>query len=292
MEKMEKSFIFRKILGKRLGEILIEFGTINQDQLNQALSLHKDTLTLHKNNGKNRISSGEALVKLGFATEEDVLRAVSAQYSFPYLPIDNYEIDPHVISMIPAEVARKYLLVPIESMNYILNIAISNPLDTQALKDVKNICKRELRTFIATPSEIQRAIDKYYNNGFDNNGERDNNGSPKKRKYRRGIVNIHAVMVLNNSSMVGIKLENISAGGLCGLATCSLQIDEPTEIILHYPFFEDTVQVKARVAWCSKESKEDSWKIGVDFDLGKDNKICINNYVRANSLKNSSKRLA
>ncbi|MGD9015570.1 MAG: PilZ domain-containing protein [Candidatus Omnitrophota bacterium] len=288
---MEKSFIFRKTLSKRLGEILIEFGAINQDQLNQALSLHKDTLALHKDNGKNRISSGEALIKLGFATEEDVLRAVSAQYSFPYLPIDNYEIDPNVIRLIPAEVARKYILVPIESMSYILNIAISDPLNTQALKDVKAICKRELRTFIATPSEIQRAIDKYYNNGFDNNGDHDNNGTHKKRKYRRGIVNIHAVMVLNSSSMIGIKLENISAGGLCGLVTCSLQIDEPTELILDYPFFEDTVQVKARVAWCSKETKENSWKIGVDFDLDKDNKIAINNYIRTNSLKNSSKHL-
>jgi hypothetical protein len=280
---MKRSFIFRKTISKRLGEILIEFGTINEDQLVKALKLHKD-------NGKNRISSGEALIELGFATEEDVLRAVSAQYSFPYLPIDNYDIDPSVISLIPAEVARKYVLVPIESMSYILNIAISNPLNTQALADVKAICKRELRTFIATPSEIQRAIDKYYNNGSDNNGYHDNNGSPKKRKHRRGIVNIHAVMTLNNSSMIGIRLENISAGGLCGLVTCSLQIDEPTELILHYPFFEDTVKVKARVVWCNKETKENSWKIGVDFDLNKNNKMVLNSYIKANSLRSSSSK--
>jgi len=275
---LEEKIIFRKNLGKRLGEILIELEVIDENQLNEALALHQ-------NNGKNHISSGEALIKLGFASEKDILRAVTIQYSFPYLPIDNYEIDEKTISLIPAEVARKYLLVPIEKMNQILNIAISNPLNTQALEDVKAICKRELRTFIATPSEILRAIDKYYDNGTNNNGsngyETQNNSSFKKRKFKRRKTNIHSVMILNNSQMIGIKLENISSRGLCGQVTHPLQIDEQPEIVLHHPFFKEPVNIKTRVIWCNKEISEDSWRVGLGFDLDKDDKIDLDSYMKS-----------
>ena len=152
----ESPFItIRRAVGKRLGEILIELGIINEDKLNKALRLQKDS--------SKHIPSGEALIKLGFASEQDVVHAVNIQYPFPYLPVDNYEIDPEVIRIIPDRIARKHLLIPIDRMANIITIAMSDPLNIKALKDVKTVSKCEVRTFISTPSEILRAIDKYYN---------------------------------------------------------------------------------------------------------------------------------
>ena len=240
--------ILKRTIGKRLGEILVELGIINEEQLNKALALHKDS--------RKYIPSGAALIKLGFASEQDVVHAVNIQYPFPYLPVDNYEIDPEVIRIIPNRIARKHLLIPIDRMANIITIAMSNPLNTEALKDVKAISKCEVRTFIATPSEIMRAIDKYYS---DNNDD----GFPIKRECPRIKVNTRtrATVILKDHLTTGMKLRDISARGICGLTSYAFKIEEQIEIILNHPFFEIPVKKRARVVWCKPNVKNKrSWK--------------------------------
>ena len=90
-------------------------------------------------------------------------------------------------------------------------------------------------------------------------------------------------MFLDNNQMIGIKLDNISTGGLCGLITHFLQIDEKVEFILHHPFFEYPVKIEARVIWCRKETKEDLWRIGVDYSLNGNKRIDLSNYIKVYS---------
>ena len=251
---------------KCLGDILIELGIINNEQRDLALKLHKDS--------SEYIPSGTALIKLGFATEEDILHAINIQYSIPYLPLDNYDIDLGVIHIIPAELARRHLLVPIEKMGNILSIAMSNPFNIQVLKDIEDICQCEVRIFITSPSEVRRAINKYYHN----------DGLPVE-KQREGIrlkVDIYINMILNNYMLVGIKLQNVSVRGLCGITAYQLRTDEQVELVLHYPFFENPVKRKARVAWCRNQGEgKDIWETGLDF--GRDSKIDLSKYIFLNS---------
>ena len=251
---------------KCLGEILIELGIINNKQLKLALKLHKDS--------SEYIPSGTALIKLGFATEKDILRAINIQYNIPYLPLDNYDIDLEVIRIIPAELARRHLLVPIEKMGNILSVAMSDPLNIQVLKDIEDICQCEVRVFITSPSEVLRVIDKYYYN----------NGLPveKQREDIRLKVNIYINMILNNYMIVGIKLQNISARGLCGIMAYQLRTDEQVELVLHHPFFENPVKRKARVVWCKHPEKDNRiWEAGLDF--GRNSKVDLSKYILLNS---------
>jgi len=142
----------RKIINKQLGELLIERGIINSRQLSQALELQKEKGGL----------IGEILVELGFCKEEDIAHALTAQYGFPYLPLDNYEISLEVIKIIPLRVARQYLLIPIDKIGNNLTIAMSNPLNIQAIEDVELISGCDVQTFVSTASDIKRAIEKYY----------------------------------------------------------------------------------------------------------------------------------
>ena len=144
--------MMKRIIKKQLGELLIERNVIDQSQLDKALALQKEKGGL----------LGEILVQLGYAKEEDIAQALTAQYGFPYLPLNNYEINPDIARIIPGRVARQYLLIPIDKIGNSLTIAMSNPLNEQAVEDVELISGCTVQSFVAISSEIKKAIDKYY----------------------------------------------------------------------------------------------------------------------------------
>jgi type IV pilus assembly protein PilB len=142
----------RRIINKQLGDLLIERGIINQRQLEKALAVHKEKGGL----------IGEILVELGFAKEEDIAQALTAQYGFPFLPLGNYDINPEIIKIIPSRVAKQYMLIPIDKIGNNLTIAMSNPLNVQAAEDVELLTNCSVQTFVSTSSDIKKAIEKYY----------------------------------------------------------------------------------------------------------------------------------
>ena len=105
---------------------------------------------------------GEILVELGFAKEENIAQALTAQYGFPYLPLGNYEISQETAAIIPGRVARQYLLIPIDKIGNNLTIAMSNPLNVQAIEDIELISGCNVQTFVSTSSDVKMAIEKYY----------------------------------------------------------------------------------------------------------------------------------
>lgn len=142
----------RKIINKQLGELLVERGIINQRQLEKALTVQKEKGGL----------IGEILVELGYTNEEDIAQSLTAQYGFPYLPLSNYEINPEVANIVPGRVARQYLLIPIDKIGSNLTLAMSNPLNIQAIEDIELLSGCSVQTFVSTSSDIKKAIEKYY----------------------------------------------------------------------------------------------------------------------------------
>ncbi|MDD5595240.1 MAG: hypothetical protein PHY94_03230 [Candidatus Omnitrophica bacterium] len=142
----------RRHTNKQLGELLLEWGIINEQQLEKGLTAQKEKGGL----------IGEVLVELGFCKEEDIAQALTAQYGFPYLPLGNYEINPEVISIIPGRVAKQYFLIPIDKIGNNLTVAMSNPLNVQAIEDVEMISGCTVQTFVSTSSDVKRSIAKYY----------------------------------------------------------------------------------------------------------------------------------
>ncbi len=144
--------VTRRINHKQLGELLLDRGIINQGQLDQALDMQREKGGL----------IGEILVEMGFTREEDIAQSLTAQYGFPYLPLSNYDVNQEITSIIPGRVARQYLLVPIDKIGSNLTLAMSNPLNVQAIEDVELLSGCSVQTFVSTSSDIKRAIEKYY----------------------------------------------------------------------------------------------------------------------------------
>jgi len=144
--------VLRRINNKPLGELLLERGIVSQSQLDQGLDMQREKGGL----------IGEILVDLGFVKEDDIAQALTAQYGFPYLPLGNYDVDIDITGIIPGRVARQYLLVPIDKIGNNLTLAMSNPLNVQAIEDVELLSGCSVQTFVSTSSDIKRAIAKYY----------------------------------------------------------------------------------------------------------------------------------
>jgi type IV pilus assembly protein PilB len=142
----------KRIITKRIGEVLLERGVINQKQLEKALGHQKERGGL----------MGQVLIELGFVTEEEIALALTAQYGFPYLPLENYEIDEGLVGLIPEEIARRYCLIPVDRIGNALTLAMADPSNVQAIEDVELRTKCVIQAFVSTPSDVLKAIGKYY----------------------------------------------------------------------------------------------------------------------------------
>ena len=145
----------KRVITKRIGEVLLERGTLTREQLEAALTQQQAQGGL----------LGQVLIQLGFVTEEQIALALTAQYGFPYLPLDNYEIDDGITTLVPEQVARQYCLIPIDRIGKALTVAMSDPSNTEAVEDLELLTGCTVQTFVSTPSTILRAIDRYYKAG-------------------------------------------------------------------------------------------------------------------------------
>ncbi len=142
----------RRVVSKQLGQLLVERGLIDKKQLQIALDIQK----------KEGQLIGQILVRLGFVSEEDIVEALTTQYGYPYLPLENYEIDKSVLNIISAQVVRYYYLIPIDKIANILTIVMADPLNAFAIKDIEQITKMKVEVFVSTATDIRKSIEKYY----------------------------------------------------------------------------------------------------------------------------------
>ena len=142
----------KRIVAKQLGELLLERDVINEEQLNKALKVQKERGGL----------IGQVLVMLGYAKEEEIAQALTVQYGFPYLPLECYEINLEALKLIPQNVSEQYNLIAIDRMGDLLTIAMSNPLNVQAVEDIEMISNCKVQVFVSTMTDVNNAIKKYY----------------------------------------------------------------------------------------------------------------------------------
>ncbi len=143
---------FKRANTKQLGELLVERGVLDHEQVLMAITYQREKGGLF----------GEILVQLKFATEEDIAQALTCQYGFPYLPLANYEIDREVFNTIPENVCRQFCLIPVDKIGKSLTLAMADPLNQNAIDDVELITGCTVQAFVSTASDIKEAIARYY----------------------------------------------------------------------------------------------------------------------------------
>ncbi len=135
---------------KKLGEILVEWGTVTDKQVNQALGIAQGSAKRF----------GEALVEASLAKEEDVAKALAAQFDMEFINLDLPEAQSKIdLSQVPEDLVKKHLVLPMGSVNGRLKLVIHDPMDLELLDLLRFRLNREIDTAIAPKSAIKTYID-------------------------------------------------------------------------------------------------------------------------------------
>lgn len=145
----------KRLITKKLGELLLDRKVITQEQLDRALKVQQQ---------KGGGLLGEILVALGYATEEAVAQALTSQYGFPYLPLKQYVVELELVKLVPENVARQYCLVPLDRIGDTLTIAMADPLNMKAVEDIEMLSRCSVQIFVATLSDVLDSIKRHYGN--------------------------------------------------------------------------------------------------------------------------------
>lgn len=144
---------------RNLGTILLEYTKLNSEQLDEALAYQKEKLIL----------LGEALVQLNFLEWEDILRALSLQMGMEYVSeIDPDRIPSDLIQDVPINFAKKNDLIPLHREDGHIVIAMSDPINHQAIDDLRLIYESPIKPVIGIQSMIVDAINSCYNRSSEN----------------------------------------------------------------------------------------------------------------------------
>ena len=140
---------------ERLGELLIKRNYITPEQLKRASDEQKMK--------GGRLESN--LVKLGYIKEDELLSFLSAQHRVPSVKLSKVEINPNVIKLIPASIAKKYFIIPVNRVGPKLTLAMADPSNIIVIDEVKFITGFNVEPVVASEVEIIDAIKKYYGGG-------------------------------------------------------------------------------------------------------------------------------
>ena len=138
----------------RLGDLLIAAGVIRQDQLQDALSIQKQT----------RERLGDVLIENGMITEQQLIEALQMQLGVDFVDLTAVSIPLELARFVPRSIAKKYSVVPVKLIKDELYVAMSDPLNFVAQEEIKAASHKQVVPMIATRRATEMAINTLYGN--------------------------------------------------------------------------------------------------------------------------------
>lgn len=136
----------------RLGELLLRDKRISSIQLQEALT--------HQRAHGGRLGSN--LVKLGFVRDEDMMAVLSRQYGVASIVLGQFDLDPSVVRLVPAETALKYQVISVGRSATSLTLAMTDPTNVFAMDDIKFMTGLQITPVVASESGMREALARYY----------------------------------------------------------------------------------------------------------------------------------
>ena len=140
---------------KRIGEILIERGKLDQANLERALRLQGDS--------GERL--GSLLVTLGLCAQRDVAEALSLQLEFPLVDANGYPEFPILEERVSARFLREARALPVREDESELALAMADPTDAYTIGAFEMVTGRTVRPLVAIPTELDAALERLYGAG-------------------------------------------------------------------------------------------------------------------------------
>ncbi|TPV92670.1 MAG: type IV-A pilus assembly ATPase PilB [Myxococcales bacterium FL481] len=136
----------------RIGELLVREQLISTEELRQAQADQRAS-------GRRLAYS---LTKLGIIGEGQLTEFLSKQYNVPSISLDEFEIDPEVIALVPKDVAMKHTVIPVQRAGSSLIVAMGDPSNIYAIDDLKFLTGLNIEAVVSTDTAIEAAVERYY----------------------------------------------------------------------------------------------------------------------------------
>ena len=137
---------------KKLGEMLIDAEVLNEDQLRHFLDEQK----------KTGLKLGKLLIQQGILSETQMVDLLSRQLKIEKYHPDKYPVDLGLATVFPAETAQKYQVAPLKRKGRLLTIAMTDPVDINALDYIESLTNEEVETVVCTERELNQLIGQIY----------------------------------------------------------------------------------------------------------------------------------
>ncbi len=137
---------------KRIGQILIDLGLIDEQQL----------ATMLEEQPMRGGLLGKLGVSLGFYTDEQLGEALAEQWSTTFVTLYDRQIPPDVAKLISEPMAQLYRVIPLELSGNRLTVASADPQNIQVADELRTFLGYDIHICVATEPEIQKAIEKLY----------------------------------------------------------------------------------------------------------------------------------
>jgi type IV pilus assembly protein PilB len=145
---------------KLIGQLLVEKGLINQEQLDEALETQKQSTQL----------IGEILVDLGYVQREPLYESLAEQLKVPFVNLGKVIPDPRVATLLDKESAQRHKALPIARGDGTIRVAMAEPGDVMAADDLKMRLQVPIEPLLADPVALEKAIEKAFKDGAGGGG--------------------------------------------------------------------------------------------------------------------------
>ena len=137
---------------KKLGEILLNAGLLNEEQLREVLSDQK----------QSKLRLGQFLIREGTVNETQIVDAISNQLKIEKYNSDKFPVDISMAKVIPSKIAQEYQVVALRKKGGLLTIAMTDPADITALDSIEMLTNSEVEPVICTQQELNQLIGSIY----------------------------------------------------------------------------------------------------------------------------------
>ncbi len=141
---------------KPLGQLLLDKGVIQQEQLDRALAEQKQS--------GNKKLLGEILVELNICTEDQVTESLAQCYGVPYARVSPRIADPKAIATLPKEFLEKHQVLPLFLVEGMLTVAIPEPANVFLLEEIERASGYRTQVVAATARDIRATLQAYLPN--------------------------------------------------------------------------------------------------------------------------------
>ena len=137
---------------RRLGEILVERGQLEAEELGKALAVQS----------VRRDKLGKILADLGYVAARDVLAALSEQLEIPIVAAAEFPALSPAIEGLSARFMRQFRFLPLAVEDSTVTLAMADPLDFETISAVRLYTKLNVRALLAPETDVLAALEKYF----------------------------------------------------------------------------------------------------------------------------------